>query len=92
MVQAAVFGWRESLSPSQSAMQWLQLTAWVSSLECAVGLNGARMSRAFPLRDTWKGLRTQLMNYLEITTLADMAAALTKKKELLHHPTQSRGK
>jgi hypothetical protein len=30
------------------------------------------------------------MNYLETTTLADMAAALTRKRELLHRPRPSR--
>jgi hypothetical protein len=32
------------------------------------------------------------MNNLEVTTLADMAATVTRKTKLLHHPTQARGK
>jgi len=51
--------------------------------ECAVGLEGCSDESPCPLHDTWKGLRTKLMNYLETTTLTDMAAALTRKKELL---------
>jgi Rrf2 family protein len=58
--------------------------------ECAVGLEGCSDNSPCPLHDTWKGIRTQLMNYLETTTLADMAAAVTAKKELLHRPRPSR--
>jgi Rrf2 family protein len=60
-------------------------------LECAVGLENCSDESPCPLHDTWKGLRTQLMNYLEQTTLADMAAAVTKKKELLHRPKPRMG-
>jgi DNA-binding IscR family transcriptional regulator len=37
----------------------------------------------YPLHDTWRGLRTQMMNHLAATTLVDMVTAVTKKKELL---------
>jgi Rrf2 family transcriptional regulator, iron-sulfur cluster assembly transcription factor len=59
-------------------------------LECAVGLERCSDESPCPLHDTWKGLRTQMMNYLEVTTLADMAAAVTRKKELLRRPKISR--
>jgi len=59
--------------------------------ECAVGLEGCSDNSPCPLHDTWKGLRRQLMNNLEVTTLADMAATVTRKKKLLHHPIQARG-
>ena len=58
--------------------------------ECSVGLEGCSDESPCPLHDTWKGIRTQLMKYLETTTLADMAAALTSKKELQHRPRPSR--
>ena len=58
--------------------------------ECAVGLEGCSDNSPCPLHDTWKGIRTQLMNYLETTTLTDMAAALTRKKEQQHRPRPSR--
>jgi Rrf2 family iron-sulfur cluster assembly transcriptional regulator len=61
-------------------------------LECAVGLEQCSDESPCPLHDTWKGLRTQMMNYLEVTTLADMAAAVTRKKELLHTPKPSRSR
>ena len=46
--------------------------------ECAVGLKGCSDNSPCPLHDTWKGIRTQLMNYLETTTLTDMTAAVAK--------------
>ena len=52
-------------------------------LECAVGLERCEDDSACPLHDSWKGIRKQLMNYLETTTLADMAEAVARKKGLL---------
>ena len=52
-------------------------------LECAVGLERCADDAPCPLHDTWKGLRTQVMNYLETTTLAEMARAVARKKELV---------
>ena len=60
--------------------------------ECAVGLEGCSDDAPCPMHDTWKGIRKQLMDYLEVTTLADMAAAVTRKKELLNRPMRPRGK
>ena len=59
--------------------------------ECAVGLDGCSDNSPCPLHDTWKGLRRQLMNNLEVTTLADMASAVTRKRELRDGPKRSRG-
>lgn len=61
-------------------------------VECAVGLERCSDESHCPLHDTWKGLRTQMMNYFEATTLADMAAAVVRKKELLNPPKRSRSK
>ena len=52
-------------------------------LECAVGLERCADDAPCPLHDTWKGLRTQMMNYLGTTTLAEMARVVERKKELL---------
>jgi Rrf2 family transcriptional regulator, iron-sulfur cluster assembly transcription factor len=60
-------------------------------LECAVGLERCSDESPCPLHDTWKGLRTQMMNYLQVTTLDDMAAAVTRKRELRDRPRRSRG-
>jgi len=58
--------------------------------ECAVGLEGCSDQSPCPLHDTWKALRAQLMKYLEATTLADMAAAVTAKNEGHQHRKSSR--
>jgi Rrf2 family transcriptional regulator, iron-sulfur cluster assembly transcription factor len=58
-------------------------------LECAVGLDRCSDESPCPLHDTWKGLRMQMMTYLETTTLAEMAVAVKKKKELLRPPRRS---
>lgn len=60
-------------------------------LECAVGLERCTDDSACPLHDSWKGIRNQLMSYLETTTLADMAEAVAKKKALLQQRTGTSG-
>lgn len=60
-------------------------------LECAVGLDRCSDESPCPLHDTWKDLRTHMMNYLEATTLSDMAAALARKKQVRRRPPPSRG-
>ena len=60
--------------------------------ECAVGLEGCSDNSPCPLHDTWKGLRTQLMTSLETTTLDEMAAAVSRKHDLLHQRRQAREK
>ncbi len=52
-------------------------------LECAVGLERCADDAPCPLHDTWKGLRAQVMDYLESTSLAEMARAVARKKELV---------
>lgn len=59
-------------------------------LECAVGLDRCSDEAPCPLHDTWKDLRRQMMTYLEVTTLADMAAAVKKKKELSRSSAKSK--
>jgi len=61
-------------------------------VECAVGLENCSDESTCPLHDTWKALRAQMMSYLETTTLADMAAAVAKKKALRGGSRRSRGK
>lgn len=52
-------------------------------LECAVGLERCDDDAPCPLHDTWKGLRTQMLHYLEATSLKEMAGAVARKKESL---------
>lgn len=52
-------------------------------LECAVGLERCSDDSPCPLHDQWKLLRARFMEYLETTTLEDMAKAVARKKELI---------
>lgn len=59
-------------------------------MECAVGLERCADDAPCPLHDTWKGLRSQLMTYLETTTLTEMARAVVRKKELVGRAKRSK--
>ncbi len=48
--------------------------------ECAVGLARCNDHMPCPLHDTFKPLREQIKEYLQTTTLADMASAVEKKR------------
>jgi Rrf2 family transcriptional regulator, iron-sulfur cluster assembly transcription factor len=53
----------------------------VSDLDaCAVGLAACSDEAPCPLHETWKPIRGRIAEYLERTTLADMATALEKKR------------
>jgi Rrf2 family protein len=48
---------------------------------CAAGLEMCGDEAPCPLHDSWKVIRTQILNELETTTVAQMAAAVIRKKE-----------
>jgi len=50
---------------------------------CAVGLARCSDETPCPLHERWKPVRERIRNYLQTTTLADMAQATRKKRELL---------
>jgi Rrf2 family iron-sulfur cluster assembly transcriptional regulator len=50
---------------------------------CAVGLSPCSDDSPCPLHDTYKPLRTAITAYLKDTTLAGLAAGLSKKQTLL---------
>ncbi len=51
--------------------------------QCAVGLARCSDEMPCPLHDMWKELRGRIAHYLEITSLADMAHAVERKRELM---------
>jgi Rrf2 family protein len=55
---------------------------------CAVGLDRCDDSTPCPLHETFKMVRTHIREYLESTTLSEMAAAVEKKKHF--YPSTSR--
>ena len=50
---------------------------------CAVGLARCSDEMPCPLHERWKPVRERIRNYLQTTTLVDMAEATKKKRELL---------
>ncbi|NIR44438.1 MAG: Rrf2 family transcriptional regulator [Gemmatimonadetes bacterium] len=50
---------------------------------CAVGLAECSDEMPCPMHESWKGLRNQVLAYLEDRTVADLAEALKRKQELL---------
>jgi len=59
-------------------------------VECAVGLERCSDEAPCPLHDGFKGLRDQVMNYLERTSLSEMARAVARKKQLLRKQRRSK--
>jgi len=50
---------------------------------CAVGLARCSDDMPCPLHERWKPIRERIRNYLEATSLADMASATRRKRALL---------
>ncbi len=48
--------------------------------ECAVGLSECSDDQPCPLHDSWKPIRTQIVDYLKATTLREMADATSRKR------------
>ncbi len=48
--------------------------------ECAVGLSDCSDDQPCPLHDSWKPIRTQIVDYLKSTTLREMADATARKR------------
>ena len=51
--------------------------------QCAVGLARCSDEMPCPLHDMWKDLRQKISGYLEAISLADMARAVARKRELI---------
>jgi len=50
---------------------------------CAVGLEECSDSSPCPIHDTWKPMRTEILDYMERMSLADLADAMERKKLLV---------
>lgn len=50
--------------------------------QCAIGLEECSGDMLCPLHDEWQAVRQRLVDYLQGVTVADMAAALARKKAL----------
>src|SRR4051794_29940079 len=54
--------------------------------QCVAGLPECNDRMICPLHDSWKALRSRIMDYLEGNTIADLAKALEQKKKALAAP------
>jgi len=61
--------------------QIMEAVGSLSSLpQCAIGLEECSGDMLCPLHDEWQQVRQRLVGYLQEVTVADMAAALARKK------------
>jgi Rrf2 family protein len=58
--------------------------------KCVSGLSECTDDAPCGMHDSWKALRSRIMEYLETTTIADLAAALEQKRRALEKPRKSR--
>ena len=52
-------------------------------MRCVIGLAECTDTAPCPLHDTWKPLRDQILDYMAGRSLANLAEAITRKKELI---------
>jgi Rrf2 family protein len=58
--------------------------------KCASGLAECNDEQACGMHDSWKALRSRIMEYLEHTSIADVAAALDEKRRQLEKPKKGK--
>jgi len=59
---------------------------------CIAGMSECSDETVCPMHDSWKGLRSRIMEYLERTSIEDLASALEQKRRLLEtQHSQRRG-
>jgi|SRR5579864_5289137 len=58
--------------------------------KCASGLAQCSDDMPCALHDSWKALRSRIMDYLGRNTIADLAKALEQKRRMLDKPRRSR--
>ena len=76
-----------SLAKNASEISLFDIRAAIDGVKdldgCAAGLAQCSDDTPCPLHDSWKPIRKSITAYLTVTTLADMAVAVRKKKKLL---------
>jgi Rrf2 family transcriptional regulator, iron-sulfur cluster assembly transcription factor len=60
--------------------------------KCISGLAECNDDAPCGMHDSWKDLRLRILDYLEGTSIADLAQALEEKRRLLEKPPKSRKK
>jgi Rrf2 family protein len=79
-----------SLRTSPKDISLIQLVEALDGLtdyqKCVSGLSECTDDSPCGMHDSWKALRSRIMEYLEKTTIADLAAALELKRKALEKP------
>jgi Rrf2 family transcriptional regulator, iron-sulfur cluster assembly transcription factor len=57
---------------------------------CPGGMTECNDDQPCGMHDSWKALRSRIMEYLERTSIADLANALEQKKRLVEKPRRTR--
>jgi DNA-binding IscR family transcriptional regulator len=60
--------------------------------KCASGLAECNDDQPCGMHDSWKLLRSRIIEYLEHTSIADVRAALEEKRRVLAKPKRRRAK
>jgi Rrf2 family iron-sulfur cluster assembly transcriptional regulator len=80
------------LSPKEISL--IQLVEALDGLtdyqKCVSGLSECTDDAPCGMHDAWKGLRSRIMDYLEQTSIADVAKALELKRKALEKPRRVR--
>jgi len=80
------------LSPKEISL--IQLVKALDGLtdyqKCVSGLSECTDDAPCGMHDAWKGLRSRIMDYLEQTSIADVAKALELKRKALEKPRRAR--
>jgi Rrf2 family protein len=58
--------------------------------KCVSGLSECNDEAPCGMHDSWKALRARIMEYLETTTIADLATALEQKRRALERPRRTK--
>jgi Rrf2 family iron-sulfur cluster assembly transcriptional regulator len=83
-----------SLRNSPKEISLIQLVEALDGLsdyqKCVSGLAECTDDAPCGMHDSWKLLRSRIMDYLEQTTIADLAAALEQKRRALERPRKAK--
>ena len=83
-----------SLRTSPKEISLIQLVEALDGLsdyqKCVSGLSECTDDAPCGMHDSWKALRSRIMEYLETTTIADLASALEQKRRALEKPRRGK--
>jgi Rrf2 family transcriptional regulator, iron-sulfur cluster assembly transcription factor len=83
-----------SLRTAPKEISLIQLVEALDGLtdyqKCVSGLSECTDDAPCGMHDSWKALRSRIMEYLEKTTIADLAAALEQKRKALEKPRKAK--